>query len=185
VAADLGGTQLTARFRVTAPGSVTLHGFGSIGGLVACLGTAARGCGPGGLPNPAFWTITADDLAHQTDYVVVANVPGGGALDIGWNGSHGITITNLPIGGGCSSSTGYQAGCGVRFRVSASGSMTVNAATNLHLKVRDKASGTIAYDHALSAGSASFPLGAGSWTGYLYHEAAGPPSGTNLVVIWP
>ena len=179
--------MVVASFRVSAPGSVTLHGFSGVTGLAACLEFAGQGCSPGAVAfNPIFWTISAADLAHHADYdiKVSANL-GRGGLSFGWNGPHRVTISNLPMPGGCTAATGYSTGCGVRFRfTSAAGSLTVAAGGDLHLKVRDKATGTVACDVHF-AGSATCPLSVGGdWTGYLYPQTSAPGSVT-MTVSWP
>ena len=85
--------------------------------------------------DPAARYASAADLAHHADYdiKVSANL-GRGGLSFGWNGPHRVTISNLPMPGGCTAATGYSTGCGVRFRfTSAAGSLTVAAGGDLHL----------------------------------------------------
>lgn len=186
VAADLNGNrQIIASFSVNGAGTVSLHGFGSISGLSACL-EYGQGCSPGPVPNPAYWTLTADDLEHVgTNFKVRVNLPGGLAgIDVGWNGSHTLSLSNVGMSG---STSGYTAGAGVRYRVTTGGTVAVSsgAGGTFHLKARDKATGSVVPPSGDIgfAGSASISLApAGTWTIYLWSESATTAAPT---ISWP
>ena len=189
VTADLvmTGQVVVAGFHVSSPGAVSAHAFAGLAGLVACLRVAGGSCTPTAVPNPAFWTINGDDLAHATDYETQVQLPGSGlgGLDFGWNGPRHTQVSGVRMTGSCSAAAGYAAGCGLRFRVQAGRSMTVAAGQgDLHLKVRDKVTNAVAFDHRLP-GSASFSLpDVGLWTGYLYPETSAPAYLVTVVVDW-
>lgn len=181
VAADLnGGRQIVASFTVGGAGTVSLHGFGSIGGLTACL-EYGQGCTPGSVPNPAYWTLSADDIGHVgRNFRIRIYLPGSGAgIDVGWNGSHTLTLSNLYMGG---STSGYGAGAGVRYRVTTGGvSVSSGAAGRFHLKGRNKTTGTVvpANGDIGFSGSGSTGLSPyGSWTVYLWPDSAATASPT-------
>lgn len=186
VAADLNGNrQIIASFSVNGAGTVSLHGFGSIGGLSACL-EYGQGCSPVSVPNPAYWTLTSDDLAHVgTNFRIRVNLPGGLAgIDVGWNGSHALSLSNVGMNG---STSGYTAGAGVRYRVATGGTVSVSSGAGgaFHLKARDKATGAVVPPSGdiTFAGSASISLAPpDTWTIYLWSESAANASPT---ISWP
>lgn len=190
VAADLvmAGQMVVASFHVATPGAVSVHAFAGITGLSACIGVAGGACTPAGVPNPAFWTLSADDLAHASDYQIQVPLSGGGlaGLDFAWNGPRDAHLAGIRMTSSCSALSGYAAGCGLRFRVQAISSMSVTAGQgDLHLKVRDKAlAGTSPFDHRLPVTAAFGLPAAGSWTGYLYPEAGPPGYLVTVAVSW-
>lgn len=186
VAADLNGNrQIIATFSVNGAGPVSLHGFGSISGLSACL-EYGQGCSPASVPNPAYWTLTANDLAHVgTKFRIRVDLPGGLAgIDVGWNGSHTLSLSNVGMSG---STSGYTAGAGVRYRVATGGTVAVSsgAGGTFHLKARDKTTGAVvppSGDIAFT-GSASISLAPpDTWTIYLWPDSATTAAPT---VSWP
>jgi hypothetical protein len=193
------GQQLVARFDVASPGSVSLHAFPvgassyDTSSLRACLEFAGQAaCNPVPFPNPAYWTVSANDLAHHTGYQLrVAPTVSSGPLlgiDVSWNGSHHLSLSGLDLAGGCTASTGYSAGCGVRFKFTngAAGTATISAGPGLlHLKVRDKASGTVACDTKFSGSTTCALPTATQWTGYLYPETGQPTSPASMTIDWP
>jgi len=196
------GQQLVATFSVSLPGSVTLHAFpeGSssypVGSLLACLEfTGQAACSPASFPNPAYWTVSASDLAQHQSYRlrVVGTVSPGGQLvgmDFGWNTAHHISLAGLDLPGGCSGPTGgYTAGCGIRFKLTAAfaGNLAVAVTTEveLHLKVQDKSTGTVACDLKFVGSSPPCGLYATLWTGHLYPETGQPVPSTSLSLNWP
>lgn len=196
----LAGQQLVVRFDVASSGSVSLHAFpvGSssydIGTLRACLEFAGQAsCNPGPFPNPAYWTVSANDLAHHSGYQLrVAPTVSTGPLlgiDVSWNGSHQIALSGLDLAGGCSAAGGgYSAGCGVRFKFTnvAPGRASISAGPGLlHLKVRDKSSGTTACDTKFSGSITCDLPSAAQWTGYLYTETGQPNSPASMNIGWP
>jgi len=199
VAADLtpvAGQLLVARFTISSPGSVTLHSFSSSydpSTLRVCLQyTGETPCATGSVPSLAYWAVTSDDLAQHRGYElhILPTVTGSPTsllgLDAGWNGPQSITIANVNLPGGCSASSGgYQPGCGARLRlISGGGTETVSASPGtLHLKVVDKSSGAVAYDHAFTD-SVSFPIGAATWTEHLYPESGAATTLGTLSITW-
>jgi hypothetical protein len=194
------GQQVVATFGVWSAGSVSLHAFpdGSsaypVGSLLACLEFAGQAaCSPAAFPNPAYWTVSAADLAQHQSYRlrVVGTVAPGGQLvgmDFGWNGAHHISLAGLDLPGGCSGATGYAAGCGMRFKVTAgAGSLAVAVApgVEIHLKVQDKSTGTVACDVKFvgSAGCA-LPYGA-LWTAHLYPQSGQAVPYATVSLNWP
>ncbi len=181
------GQVVVAGFHISSPGAVSAHAFAGLAGLVACLRVAGGSCTPTAVPNPAFWTINGEDLTHAAEYEIQVQLPGNGlgGLDFGWNGPRHTQVSGVKMTGSCSAAAGYAAGCGLRFRVQAGRSMTVAAGQgDLHLKVRDKVTNAVAFDHRLP-GSASFSLpDVGLWTGYLYPETSAPASLVTVVVDW-
>jgi hypothetical protein len=158
--------------------------------LRACLEFAGQApCGPTPFPNPAYWTVSAGDLAHHSGYQlrVVATASGLLGIDVGWNGSHHLALSGLVLGGGCSAaSTGYSAGCGLRFKFAAGTNTVISAGPNqLHLKVKDKASPTVACNGKfIGSTTCSLPNPPREWTGYLYPENVQPPTGASMTIDW-
>lgn len=203
VASDLmpSGQQLVASFVMGSPGTVSLHAFPAGAGsydtstMRACLEFAGQApCGPAPFPNPAYWTVSANDLAHHSGYQLRVAAPASGGpllgIDLGWNGSHHLALSGLNLPGTCSAaSAGYTAGCGVRFKFSAAGTATISAGPGLlHLKVRDKAgpSATSTACNVKFSGSTPCALDhAALWTGDLYPEAGGRISPVSMTVDWP
>jgi hypothetical protein len=186
VAADLsGGRMVVATFTVNSTGPVSLHGFGSITALVACLDTG-QGCAPGQIPNPGYWTLSDNDLAHSHTYTIRVSLPGGSAgLDIGWNGPKSLAMSNLDMSGACSTG-GYQLGCGVRLRLSTSGNVSLGAGPGrFHTKARDKATGSVvptAGDVGFTGSTTlSLPKPA-AWTIYLWSDG---PAAASMNISWP
>jgi hypothetical protein len=194
------GQQMLLRFDVGSPGAVSLHVFtaGSVtydtNTLGACLEFAGESpCNPAPFPNPAYWSISANDLAHHGGYQIrVSPRASSGALlglDVAWNGSRHIALSGLDLAGGCTHTTGYKAGCGLRFEFtnSAAGTAGISAGPGLlHLKVKDKSSGAVACDTKFT-GSAACPLPdpPRKWTGYLYPEDGQPISPAAMTLGWP
>ena len=194
------GQQVAATFNVWSAGSVSLHAFpeGSssypIGSLLACLEYAGQAaCNPAAFPNPAYWTISAADLAQHQSYRlrVVGTVAPGGQLvgmDFGWNGAHHLSLAGIDLPGGCSGATGYTAGCGLRFKVTAGAGnldVAVAPAVEIHLKVQDKSTGAVACDVKF-VGSAGCALpNVALWTGHLYPETGQAVPYTTASLNWP
>ena len=195
------GQQVVATFNVSSAGSVSLHAFpeGSstypIGSLLACLeygGQAA--CSPAAFPNPAYWTLSAIDLAQHQSYrlrVVGTTGPGGQliGMDFGWNSAHHITLSGIDLPGGCSGATGYTAGCGIRFKFTAAAAgnlaVAVSPGVEIHLKVQDKSTGTVACDVKF-IGSTGCPLPSpAQWTGHLYPQTGQAVNPATLSLNWP
>ena len=175
---------MVATFTVSSPGPVSVHGFGSVTALDACLDNG-QGCAPGQIPNPGYWTLSADDLAHSNRYTIRASVPGGAGLDIGWNGPKSLAISGLGMSGGCGTG-GYQVGCGVRLRLTTSGNVSVSAGDGkFHTKARDKVAGTVvpASGDTSFIGSTTLSLPhSAAWTVYLWSD--GPRTGW-MSISWP
>ena len=194
------GQQVVATFSVSSAGSVSLHAFpeGSstypLGSLLACLEFAGQAaCSPGPFPNPGYWTVSAIDLAQHQSYRlrVVGTVAPGRQLvgmDFGWNGPHHISLAGIDLPGGCSGATGYTAGCGIRFKVTAgAGNLAVYVApaVEIHLKVQDKSTGTVACDVKF-IGSTGCPLPYPAlWTGHLYPETGQAVADATVSLNWP
>ena len=195
----LANQSLVETFSVTSAGSVSLHAFPSgsssynVSSLRACVQyQGEQPCAPTAFPNPAYWTISSGDLQQHRTYQlrVMATVSSNGqlvGLDVGWNGPHSVSISGLDLPGGCSGSSGYATGCGVRFRFNAGpGTATVSAGPGtLHLKMKDKSTGTVACDTKFTGSAACSIPYAASWTGYLYPEAGQPVPGASMTLAWP
>jgi len=195
------GQQLVAKFDVSSAGSVSLHAFPDsstypVNTLLACfeyVGQAA--CNPAGFPNPAYWTISAGDLAHYQSYQlrVVGTVAPGGRLvgmDFGWNSAHHLSLAGVDLPGVvCSGAGGYVAGCGVRFKLTSGSGGNLAAgvapAVEIHLKVQDKSTGTVACDVKFFS-STGCPLPyAALWTGHLYPETGQAVPWSYVSFSWP
>jgi hypothetical protein len=194
------GQQLVAGFAMASPGSVSLHGFPAgtggydIGTLRACLEFKGQApCSPAPFPNPAYWTVSADDLAHHGEYQLrVSPTLSSGALlgiDLGWNGSHHTALSGFNLRGGCSAAaTGYQAGCGLRLKINGGpGTAAVSAGPGLlHLKVKDKSTGTVACPSTKFTGSTTCALpDSRQWTFDLYPENGVAISPASITIDWP
>ena len=194
------GQQVVATFSVSSPGSVSLHVFpeGSssypIGSLSACLEyTGQAWCNPAPFPNPAYWTISATDLAQHQSYRlrVVGSANQGGQLvgmDFVWNGPHRLGLNGIDLPGGCSGATGYTAGCGMRFKVSAGAGnlgVAVAPAVEIHLKVQDKSTGTVACDVKFIAATGCALPSSAMWTGHLYPQSGQAVNPATLTLSWP
>jgi hypothetical protein len=194
------GQQVVAILNVSGAGSVSLHAFpeGSssypIGSLQACLEfTGQAACSPAPFPNPAYWTVSANDLAQHQSYrlrVVGIAAPGGQlvGMDFGWNGAHHITLSGIDLPGGCSGATGYTPGCGIRFKVAAGpGNLGVAVApgVEIHLKVQDKSSGTVACDVRFVGSTGCTLPSYATWSGHLYPQTGQAVNPATLSVNWP
>jgi hypothetical protein len=195
------GQQVAATFSVSSAGSVSLHAFpeGSssypIGSLLACLefvGQAA--CSPAAFPNPAYWTVSAADLAQHQSYrlrVVGTASPGGQlvGMDFGWNGAHHVTLSGIDLPGQvCSGATGYTAGCGIRFKVTAGAGnlgVAVSPGVEIHLKVQDKSTGTVACDVKFIGSTGCALPSPALWTGHLYPQTGQAVTWASLSFNWP
>jgi hypothetical protein len=166
-----------------------------MGALLACLEyTGQAWCNPAPFPNPAYWTISANDLAQHQSYrlrVVGTAQPGGQliGMDFGWNGPHRIGLNGIDLPGQvCSGATGYTAGCGIRFKVTAgAGNLGVAVApgVEIHLKVQDKSTGTVACDlKFIGATGCALPYSA-LWTGHLYPQTGQAVNPATLTLNWP
>jgi hypothetical protein len=184
VAADLSGGLVAATFSVTSPGPVYLHGFGSVSALIGCLGPGPN-CSPGQIPNPGYWTLNADDLAHSTTYTIRVSVPGNAGLDFGWNGPKTLAMSGLGMNGACATG-GYQLGCGVRLRLNTAGTVSMSASpVRFHTKARDKAAGAVvpASGDTSFTGSTTLSLPhSAAWTVYLWSDG---PASAWMSISWP
>ncbi len=165
-----------------------------LGGLLACLEYAGQAaCSPAAFPNPAYWTVSATDLAQHHSYRlrVVGTVAPGGQLvgmDFGWNGAHDLSLAGIDLPGGCTGATGYSAGCGLRFKVSpAAGNLAVSVApgVEIHLKVQDRSTGMIACDvKFVGSTGCALPYPA-LWTGHLYPQSGQAVAYATVSLSWP
>jgi hypothetical protein len=182
-------------FTVSSPGSVYLRAFppANIGTVRACLQhTEQSACAPTVFPNPAFWEISEPDLARHATYqlrVLAITRSQGVGLDVGWNGPHQLQASGLRLPGGCTPQTGYNASCGLRFRInSGPGDATMGASPgDLHFELMDKSSTTQPpYDEPLPGGPVTFTIPyQAAWSGYLYPETGQPVTGVSMTFSWP
>lgn len=180
------------------PGAVYMNGFAAtagfpMGALRACVQPAAGPtCTPVAVPDPGYWAVTATDVAHSTRYQLVVTVAQSSTallgLHVGWEGPHRATVGNLALPGGCTTTSGYRPGCGVRAHVDlgAGGPVTLSSATSgLHVTVKDKTSGAKLASTTLR-GSITTTVPAGhEWSMHLLPADGSPVSGVSLTVTWP
>lgn len=192
-----GSTPLTFTIAPLGPSDIYLDAFSAssvaypINGLRACVAPAGQSCSPAAIPNPSYWPITGQDLAHHGSYLLTVTAPPTASLlglRLGWAGAHAISAGGLTVAGGCSVSTGYRSGCGFDAHAvsGASGTATITSATSgLHLSVKDKTTGTKLFSSSLNGSAAFSTVGGDEWAAHFYPESGAPIPDVSVSLRWP
>ncbi|GAC1610820.1 MAG: hypothetical protein NVS3B26_19760 [Mycobacteriales bacterium] len=192
------GRVITLSVAVAKPSSVYLDRSASTVGFPlssvrACLSQVGSSrCTPRAVPNPAFWPVTATNLArtHRYQLVVVVTTPTSALLGLraGWTGPARVVVGGLRLRGGCTGQTGYLAGCGLKSHLTlhAGGGVTLSSATaGLKANIKDKTTGQKLVSQILR-GSLTTSLPAGhEWSLHLFPHDGNPVSSLSLSIVWP
>ena len=188
---------LVVTFTLDRAGSVYLNGFDAGGGypvasIRACLAPTGASCTPTAIPDPAYWPVTATDVAHAGGYQLHVTTSAASSallgLHVGWSGAHRVTIAGLVLPGGCDTTSGYKPGCGARLHlaVPSGGPVTISASSaGVKATVKDRTAGT-----KLGSTSLRAPLTVHVPAGHEYSAHVFPATGAKVAsltvtVTWP
>lgn len=109
-------------------------------------------------------------------------------MHIGWNGRDRAVLGGLRLPGGCTATTGYKQGCGMRahFDLGVGGPVTVATATSgLHVKIKDKTTGTKLASGTLNGSLTTTLPASHEYSLYLFPDNGSVVGSMSLSLTWP
>lgn len=198
------GQQLLAAFTMTSPGAIVFdaHTATSSAGsgtyptaaLHACVEfTGEAPCHPVPTPQPGYWSVTAADLAqhHQYRLRILATATSAllAGVHVGWRGPGQLVVSGVRLPGGCQAAVGkgYVAGCGLKYKVLASGPeqfSTTTSTSGLQLSMKNTVTNAKVYSGPLGSPQQLQIPAAGDWSGHLYPTDGTPVSDLTFTMAW-
>lgn len=152
-----------------------------------------RPCTPVATPQPAYWAVTAADLARHTRYRVrvlaTANSSLLAGMRVAWSGPDDVTVAGAALPGGCQANVGkgYVAGCGLKYKLVTTGPtalIVTTATTGLQISLKNTTSNAKVYSGPLVSPQSMQVPSAGEWTGHLYPTNGSPVASTTVTFSW-